>query len=46
MTENSPEKGDRKERFVLFPIYGFTERLKSLAANRDDLILFENMDSA
>ena len=37
-------KGDRIERFVLFSISGFTERLKSLATNREDLILFENME--
>ena len=35
------KNGSRTERFALFSISGFTERLQMLAENRDDLILFE-----
>ncbi|MCL1805327.1 MAG: ATP-binding protein [Clostridiales bacterium] len=34
-------KGNRTERFILFSISGFTDRLRDLAANRGDLLLFE-----
>ena len=34
-------KDNRKEQFILFSISGFTERLRDIAASRDDLILFE-----
>ena len=34
------KNGKRKERFVLFSISGFTERLRALAKCRDDLLLF------
>ena len=36
------KKDSRRERFVLFSISGFTERLQILAVKREDLILFEN----
>ena len=35
------KKSSRTERFILFSISGFTDRLQKLAADRDDLILFE-----
>ncbi len=31
----------RREKFILFSISGFTDRLRELASNRDDLLLFE-----
>jgi hypothetical protein len=34
------KKDSRRERFVLFSISGFTERLHDLATKRGDLILF------
>ena len=34
------KKENRKEQFILFSISGFTKRLKTLAENRKDLILF------
>ena len=34
------KKGERKEKFVLFSISGFTGRLQDLAKERDDLLLF------
>jgi len=34
------KKENRKEKFVLFSINGFTGRLRDLAAERDDLLLF------
>jgi AAA+ ATPase superfamily predicted ATPase len=35
-------KGSRRERFVLFSISGFTDRLQELAEIRGDLMLFSN----
>ena len=35
------KKGSRKETFVLFSISDFTDRLRELAADRADLILFD-----
>ncbi len=32
---------DRKEKFILFSISGFTNRLRELSNSRDDLLLFE-----
>jgi AAA+ ATPase superfamily predicted ATPase len=40
------KKDSRKEQFVLFSISGFADRLQALAANRDDLILFEKTGMA
>jgi len=38
-------RDSRKEQFILFSISGFTERLRNLASNRDDLILFEKPEN-
>jgi hypothetical protein len=33
--------GERRERFVLFCVSGFTKRLQELAEERDDVVLFD-----
>jgi hypothetical protein len=35
------KNGNRRERFILFSVSGFTEQMRALATGRDDLILFE-----
>ena len=35
------KKYERTERFILFSVSGFTRQLRDMAAERDDLILFE-----
>ena len=39
------QKQNRHVRFVLFSSAGFTEELKELAAERDDLLLFDETDA-
>ena len=34
------KKGERKEKYVLFSVSGFTEQLRDLAKGRNDLLLF------
>jgi len=38
------EHGRRKVWYVLFSVNGFTDELKALAAERDDLLLFDDLD--
>lgn len=38
------EQGRRKVWYVLFGANGFTDELKALAAERDDLLLFDDLD--
>ena len=38
-------KDSRKEKFVLFSINGFAERLRLLSEERGDIVLFQSKDS-